>query len=261
MSSAGATNPVSTSLRVASSSQGCCSMFRAICARRSAEASSIQWTSSNTRSAGAGNRPASSSVATSSRRCRRKRGSRLATSTRLGQLDVEEGADEREPRREPGGEPCCAPTEALRDSRRRLLAARSDDGPHRTAERVVGGRRLVLLASSREDDDVRGLRAELLDEPRLPDSRLADQLDDTAPAGSREPDRLEKRGHLLLAPDQTCGAAAHRSPYGCPHVECGHRVGLALEHERPDRCRQKLSSASGRARPLSRAAGPPLPCP
>ncbi len=115
-------------------SQGRLPMLRARCASRSAEASSIQWTSSKTSSAGPGSRRASSSAATSSSRARRKRvleagrprASRAARRRRGGPSSGSHGESS-------GRAVSDAPAEALHDPRRKLFAADAERRPARRA--------------------------------------------------------------------------------------------------------------------------------
>ena len=66
-------------------------------------------------------------------------------------------------------------------------------------KRVVGGGRLVLVAAQRDLPHVRAVLAQLLREPRLPDTGLADELDERAEAQPHRRDRRRQDRSLPLA--------------------------------------------------------------
>ena len=116
-------------------------------------------------------------------------------------LGVERDRQQRQPRREVGHHA----GDERRELRAGLLARAVRRDARELAEQVAPGeerrRRRVLLAGGRQLREAERERAQLADEPRLADARLADELDDPELAHARRVDRVLQELELRLAPD------------------------------------------------------------
>ena len=142
-------------------------------------------------------------IATSASRSRRKRSSRVAVSGVCGKVEAEQDAEQRHPRHERPDR------RARRTSRSRRLdlvgvgrRVEPERRAHRRAHREVRRRRLVLLAARAETRKSRDALDHLLDEPRLADARLADDLDDPAVPGADVVDDAESASSSASPPDE-----------------------------------------------------------
>ena len=100
------------------------------------------------------------------------------------------------------------------------------------------------------------MAAQLLDEPRLADPRLADEVDQPSLPGARVVQRRVEHGQLGLAADQRGRVrSASRAPASSPTLDASTGWDLPFTMNGASGSVSK-TVASGRARPGSPAAGP-----
>ena len=114
-------------------------------------------------------------------------------------VDVERQRDERQPRDELGVELRDALAQGVRGG---AVLRQLEQRAQQAAEGEVRRRGLVLRAGRRDGEQVRRLRLELLDEPRLAHAGLADQLDQVAEAHPHRRERGREDRQLALAADE-----------------------------------------------------------
>ena len=216
----------------------------------SAEASSIQCTSSITSSVGPSSSFASTDSTTPCSRARRKAGWSSSTSC-VGSTCTSSGSATSGSHGTSSGS---SSVDALAQRVRGGAVLRQlEQRAQQPAEGEVRRRRLVLRARGRHGEQVGRLRLQLLDEPRLAHAGLADQLDDVAEAHPHGRERGREDRQLALAADERQPRARARlaaEPETPTDVERRHRLGDPLQRQRLE-----LDRLEGAARALEQVAG------
>ncbi len=178
--SSGAMNPEATSRRVRHQSHEVRCTTRARWPKRSADASSMKWTSSMVISPVSGSRTANSAMTASASFVRRNSSSSSRVSRVSGTRDRDGHADERGPREE-----LRRPPLQLGDEHGpQLLVApfgrKIEEPPEQSPHRVIRGRRVVALAHGEQLHPVGGDFAQPARQPGLADAGGPDDLDQRA---------------------------------------------------------------------------------
>ena len=121
---------------------------------------------------------------------------------RVGDVEVERRAEEREPREQIGAPLLDERAQPFGDQLRRRGLGQAEQVVEQPPERRVRGGGLVRVARDDERLHVAGAGAQLLDQPALADARVADELDHAAvPAWSASSASLNV-GDLVVAADE-----------------------------------------------------------
>ena len=218
--------------------------------------------SSRTSTVGVGRSAASSSMVTSSRRALRNAASSLELSRCRVELDVEDGAEQGQPRTQGRRAVAHGLVEPLRERVVVGVAGDPEDLAQQAPEGKVRRRGLVLLARGGDGADVVAAPgAQLGHEPRLADTRLAHELDED-PHARRA--RARAASSACISPSRPTSGSRDsrcwRSPSARPTLAALTGSHLPLTRNGGSGSRSNVC-ASARAPPWSRGPDRAGPCP
>ncbi len=163
---------------------------------------------------------------------------------RLGQIEAEDDADQRNPRRELGGPLVHESSQPVGNDRGVGVHGDAQDRAQQEVEHVVGRVRFILLADQQKRIEVGGASHHLLGEAGLADTGLTADLNDRTLLLTDLVHDVEDPGQLVVTADEavSLSAAPCGHPDDVPDRKGRHRLGLAFE-------RQGVEPIGGKQRP------------